>query len=374
MPPVPQPNNVQAEDIGHSENPAHGDEQEIAGVHEVPGVQEENEAMAIDQVSMEAFHGSVNSDSPQASSITQATSSRMSPKKAVRVAAQRVRSIRKAVRSSFVDESESEPLNDVVAGPSGSGPAQAANSGGPILAAIAQQPPRPGLIQGPLNATPSPRGLGDRRRQRRRKFRLRASLAPHTAAPAPAGAVPPADGSPLARVSSQTVILGMLASQSHTQPANTPYFFKMAYPKEVDLSLPCAYCYLTMYHEPEDSPYRGGNGSVAGVGNAFSGNAQAIARSANTIKAAAMLAIRFFFKNLTPGSNFLTKIGYSSGDSGIGQTVLSQPETVLLAAYWDSWRQVNGKAFGQWWAEQEPRTEPAVEAAAEGWDLANLVW
>ena len=145
----------------------------------------------------------------------------------------------------------------------------------------------------------------------------------------------------------------------------------MAYPKEVDLTLPCAYCYLTMYREPEDSPYRGGSGSGSGIGNVFGGNAYDIARAATTIKAASMIAIRFFFKNLTPGSLLLKMQGIPSGE-GVGETALNQPETILLAAYWDSWRQVNGKAFGQWWAEQEPRTEPAVEAVAEGWNLANM--
>lgn len=36
------------------------------------------------------------------------------------------------------------------------------------------------------------------------------------------------------------------ASRRSTQPAKTPYFLQMAYPQNVDLAMPCAYCYLAM--------------------------------------------------------------------------------------------------------------------------------
>ncbi|CAK7224369.1 Checkpoint protein hus1 [Sporothrix curviconia] len=357
-PPVPDAPEAQSEGKGASGISAAGAQQVVAGVQEVSAEEEDDGAMAIYRIG------------------TVASSRRMSPKEAVRMAARRVRSFHKAVRQSFVDDEESKSLDGAAADRPENGAAEEASPAGPAFPTppVVQQPPRYGLFGGPLNTPPSPKSSG-KRRQRRRKLRRRVSQSSRSAAP-PAVAAAPAGGAALSRASSQTVILEMLASRSHAQPASTPYFFQMAYPKEVDLTLPCAYCYLTMYREPEDSPYRGGNGYVVGIDNAFAGNAHDIAQSANTIKAAAMIAIRHFFKNLTPGSTFLKAGHYPCADGGVGESErgLSQEETILLAAYWDSWRQVNGKAFGQWWAEQEPRTEPAVEAAAEGWDLANMMF
>ncbi|CAK7219211.1 Checkpoint protein hus1 [Sporothrix eucalyptigena] len=331
-------------------------------------------------------------------------SSRMSPKKAVRVAAQRVRTFSEAVGLSRAGEPEAESPGAIVAGSPGDGPAQEAGAANPIVIAP------PALRAQQAAAPPSPKGMG-RRRHRRRRLRQRASQSPRPAAAAGAAADPVASLPAITRVSSQTKILEILASRSHAQPANTPLFFQMAYPKDVDLTLPCTYCYLTLYREPEDSPYRGGNGNNGRNGSIFKGSSQDIARSAATIKRAASIAIRFFFKALPPnandsannnannnaahdsGNNAANSVANNTGDganinannnAGVNananangicieeQRQMTNSESMLMAAYWDSWRQVNGKAFGEWWAEQEPRTEPAVEAVAEGWDLANM--
>ncbi len=35
--------------------------------------------------------------------------------------------------------------------------------------------------------------------------------------------------------------------------------------------------------------------------------------------------------------------------------------------YWEVWRRNHSSEFGRWWAVQEPRTEPAVAPAGQGW-------
>ncbi|CAK7271990.1 Checkpoint protein hus1 [Sporothrix epigloea] len=136
--------------------------------------------------------------------------------------------------------------------------------------------------------------------------------------------------------------------------------------------MPCAYCYLAMYHEPIDSPYRGGSGSINGAGSAFCGTTHDIARLAQVVKAGAAIAECLFFKNPILGHTPIDSINAVSQKDASKVHSLNRADEILLAVYWDSWRQLNGNAFGQWWAEQEPRTEPAVRAVAENWDLTNI--
>ncbi len=152
---------------------------------------------------------------------------------------------------------------------------------------------------------------------------------------------PDVDAGPASPASS---ILSILSSASSVLSSKAPALLATAYPREVDLSHPCTYCYLTLQSEPKESAYRGG---VDAEKNGRPGARKAFKKAARLVKDK--------FKSHQ-------------------QQQMSNDEANLVAAYWESWRQAHGKEFGDWWAEQEPESPPAETPPSQGWNLWNMTY
>jgi len=77
---------------------------------------------------------------------------------------------------------------------------------------------------------------------------------------------------------------------------------------------------------------------------------------------------------------FCTKARWKNPRQGVVGRAVIRAITVLAAdkfkdrldrIYWEVWRKNQSREFGQWWALQEPPTEPAVAASPQGWAVIS---
>ncbi|KAL1896550.1 hypothetical protein Sste5346_004584 [Sporothrix stenoceras] len=136
-------------------------------------------------------------------------------------------------------------------------------------------------------------------------------------------------------------------------PNEVPKYMNMAFPRTVDLSVPCAYCFMKL-----DCTIQDAGEHIRGPPKISKGTTSRIPG-----KRYAVLGAKYFFAySYYAISTALYAVTTGLDDCMSGKGELTDQEEERLDAYIDAMNETRSRSFHQWWSMQLPVTLPAVLA------------